>query len=117
MSTCIKWDGPTDRDGYGRMAEGELAHRHYYVRTVGPIPSGLELDHLCRNRACVNPEHLEPVTHAENMLRRSISQTHCKNGHEFTPENTYIRPGRDGRRTCRTCQRASVANYRKRKTA
>ena len=88
----------------------DFAHRVVYEILVGPIPVGLELDHLCRNRACVNPDHLEPVTTRTNLLRGyspwacRARQTHCKRGHEFTPENTYGTG--DGRRYCRTCRRA-----------
>lgn len=65
---CWNYDGRLDRDGYGRAAKG-LVHRLSYEALVGPIPEGLELDHLCQNRACYNPAHLEPVAHAENMRR------------------------------------------------
>lgn len=106
---CIIWAGPTDKDGYGKASEGRLAHRVVYVREVGPIPPGLELDHLCRVRNCVNPEHLEPVTHAENMrrmLRTNITRRkQCKNGHEYTEENTMFDTA--GYRRCRICLRAN----------
>jgi hypothetical protein len=114
-SSCWEWTGYTDSNGYGRLKLGgrisvsRATHRIAYELLVGPIAEGLELDHLCRNRRCCNPLHLEPVTHRENMRRsdgivgRKARQTHCKRGHEFTDQNTYRRP--DGCRVCRTCAR------------
>jgi len=93
-----------------------LAHRYAYEALVGPIPSGLTIDHLCRNPLCVNPSHLEPVTRKENILRgvgataMHARKTHCKNGHEFNEANTYIR--RDGNRLCRVCRNIRMGNYR-----
>lgn len=110
---CIDWAGRLNRQGYGRIG-WDLAHRRAYEQSVGPVPDGMELDHLCRNARCVNPDHLEPVTREENMRRRSEAQTHCKHGHEFTPENTYPRP-KDGRRQCRACNREAVRRYKTRK--
>lgn len=110
---CWLWTGGKNPNGYGRVFDkgaGALrqAHRLVYERLVGPIPEGLQLDHLCRVRNCVNPEHLEPVTARENTIRgdtgpgRNARKTHCMRGHEFTPENTRIRP--NGSRMCRTCR-------------
>jgi hypothetical protein len=95
------------------------AHRAAYELLVGPIPAGLTLDHLCRTTLCVNPEHLEPVTMRENALRGkgptavNARKTHCKRGHEFTPENTYVYPR--GGRECRTCSNFYKQAYVQRK--
>ena len=112
--TCWIWTAGKDRAGYGVYNGAGLgtraAHRIAYMLLVGAIPAGLELDHLCRVRACVNPAHLEPVTPRVNQLRgegfagQRARQTHCIHGHRFTPENTYITPGR-GTRQCRACRR------------
>jgi hypothetical protein len=94
----------------------QYAHRAVYEMEVGPIADGLEIDHLCRNRGCVNPAHLEPVTHKENVLRGATVpglnavKTHCLRGHEFDEENTrHI--ARNGRRVCRACMRERCREY------
>jgi hypothetical protein len=104
------WTGGKTIGGYGMFSGNasratigrDMAHRWSYEYHVGPIPEGLDIDHLCRNRACVNPEHLEPVTRAENIRRAAQVKTHCPSGHEYTEENTYIRPGTIHRK-CRAC--------------
>lgn len=114
---CRVWTAALNDSGYGVMSvhdRTQRAHRLSYESFVGPIPAGLQLDHLCRNRACIKPEHLEAVPTAENTRRgASATKTHCKNGHEYTPENTYLRPRRDsgGRRDCRTCRRDRYARF------
>lgn len=103
---CWPWTGSRDPKGYGKAKikkRSVSAHRMAYELSVGPIPDGYEIDHLCRNTSCCNPAHLEAVTPAENMRRRSIAQTHCKRGHEFTPENTYLVGKDKRRRQCRAC--------------
>ena len=122
--SCWLWTGSRNQLGYGTMRvepKRIAAHRFAYELLVGPIPEGLELDHLCRVPGCVNPDHLEPVTHRENLLRgvspsgRYARRTHCKHGHKFTPENTYPSPT-IRRRCCKTCKRAAVLRcYYKRK--
>ena len=102
------WQGHRHRAGYGMVVhQGRhwYVHRLVYVTAIGPVPDGLELDHLCRNRACANPDHLEVVTHDENM-RRSVGnnslKTHCPAGHAYTSENTHVS---QGKRSCKTCGR------------
>ncbi len=120
---CWEWTASVKPNGYGQFSvvrDGKwlksYAHRYSYELIVGPIPEGLQLDHLCRNKACVNPNHLEPVTNRENQIRGNgvgglnFRKTHCKHGHEFTPENTYIRPA--GTRECRACMRRMAAEER-----
>jgi hypothetical protein len=106
-SGCWEWDR-TDAAGYGAQFVFDkartLPHRWAYSYLRADIPEGLELDHLCRNRRCVNPWHLEPVNRRENAMRGIGSKETCVNGHPYTPENTYIRPDR-GTRMCRACGR------------
>lgn len=112
---CWVWQRKRDRDGYGHIkiyGQNKLAHRASYEAFIGPIPAGLTLDHLCKNTACVNPDHLEPVTNRENILRsdgitaRAARTTHCPAGHPYGEANTYRDPRR-GARHCRACNRAS----------
>lgn len=115
-SGCWLWTGSHSLSGYGRIPFGRstlATHRVAYEALVGVIPEGLELDHLCRNRGCCNPAHLEPVTHQENILRRTRLITHCPKGHEYTPENTKWIKGSS--RACRKCRAADQYRRRKRK--
>ena len=111
---CWVWLHSRDISGYGRFPVHQrwtAAHRIAYLHEVGPIPAGLELDHLCRNRQCVRPSHLEAVTHRENMARAvtissiNAAKTHCIHGHLFDEANTYYPPPPRGGRVCRTCVR------------
>jgi hypothetical protein len=123
---CWIWTASTDGRGYGHCSDGHgktvHAYRLAYETLVGPVPEGLELDHVrargCVGRACVNPAHLEPVTHQENVRRgdgwsgRHARATHCPAGHPYDEANTYVDPR--GKRQCRQCQRASDAAVRAR---
>lgn len=108
---CWFWEGSTNNQGYGAFAiEGKryYAHRLAYVWLRGGIPDGMVIDHLCRVRNCVNPNHLEVVDFRENVLRGvgptavNASRTHCKRGHELAGDNLYIRP--NGYRNCKSCR-------------
>lgn len=120
---CWAWLASTNEDGYGRFTLAERqrgAHRVAYEWLVGPVPKGLVIDHLCKNRACVNPAHMQPVTNRENVLRGvsanaiNAAKTHCIRGHEFTPENTYRPPKYPTIRQCRECRRLRDAARAKR---
>lgn len=110
---CWLWTAGTVR-GYG-FFQKNYAHRISYEISKGKIPDGLTLDHLCRNKLCVNPDHLEPVTASENVKRYHRSKTHCKYGHPFTEDNMYIITFNNSRR-CRKCVlRYAHESYKKRK--
>ena len=121
---CWLWIGKINIDGYGVYAD-QRAHRVSFEKFKGPVPLGLEIDHLCSVRNCVNPSHLEAVTHKENVRRgnlgavtraRQMGKTHCPQGHEYNEINTYIAPKtylqngevtRTPARHCRICKKAA----------
>lgn len=118
---CWLWTGEL-QDGYGYVKAHKTprttAHRYVYEYLVGPVPEGLQLDHLCRIRNCVNPDHLEPVTIAENVRRgqsfsaRNKRKTHCNQGHEFTDANTIKVPNG---RACKQCRELKIRKWRREK--
>jgi hypothetical protein len=114
LTPCVLHTGRVDRDGYGRVGRGATAHRTAWVAAHGPVPVGLELHHTCENPACVNADHLLPVTSKQHHALHL--STHCPHGHPFDAENTYARSDYPGRQ-CRTCKRAAMARYRKAKAA
>lgn len=111
---CWIWTGGRTGAGYGAISIGRrvaLAHRYVYEHLIGPILAQT-LDHLCRVTLCVNPDHLEPVSMSENLRRgngvtaKNARKTHCKYGHEFTPENTYTHKTKNGiGRACKMCHK------------
>lgn len=121
--TCWLWTGSTRHGGYGAIRSGTTprrwrpVHRVAYEQLVGPVPEGLVLDHLCRQRLCVRPDHLEPVTLRVNILRgtgwgaRNAAKTHCPSGHLYDTI-TY-----NGWRRCSICWKASVRRYQARRRA
>ena len=123
MSGCWIWIGARQSRGYGHLAvhgSAKLAHRWSYELQVGLIPEGLVLDHKCRNRACVNPKHLRPVTQKQNnaasdsVTSQNARKTHCSQGHELTAENIKVVVRKDGtRRKCRTCDIMQKRNSRR----
>lgn len=131
---CIIWIGRLDKDGYGAITvdgrPGSRVHRVTYEAFVGPIPNGLEIDHLCHHRdkscpsnttcvhrRCINPEHLEPVTHRTNVIRSlavDAGRATCIHGHPWTEANTFVS---QGQRRCRLCRNERARRYKAEKTA
>lgn len=129
--SCCLWLGHTSKRGYGRFRLNGVyvnAHRASYILSIGPLSDELDLDHLChtrdtacpggvtcKHRRCVNPEHLEPVTHSENSKRRGDTaslrktRTHCRNNHPLDAENVVMNQGKS---RCKTCRRTSDRKYR-----
>lgn len=106
MSDCVPWTGRLNTDGYGTLGS-HLAHRRLWEDVHGPVPDGLELDHRCGRRDCVNLDHLEAVTHAENVARGNAGRpqaerTHCPRGHPYSGDNLLVS---SGSRLCRACRR------------
>lgn len=126
-SNCWLWIGAISNTGYGNISikindirKTYLAHRYYYQQVKGIIPKGMILDHICRVRNCVNPEHLEPVTQQENVLRGDFpkiagayqrNKIKCKRGHIYSEENTRIKF--KGKYKCRECQKYNKRNLSK----
>lgn len=119
-NSCWLWAGHIRSDGYGGIwntikNQYDVAHRLVYESLVGPVPKELQLDHLCRVRHCINPEHLEPVTRKVNILRgegmgaKNARKTHCKNGHLLSGDN--LRIDVSGYRQCRKCEPAYARDY------
>lgn len=118
---CWRWLGAPQPDGYALIKiahQMRPAHKVAYEYTIGAVPDGLQLDHLCRNRGCVNPAHLEPVTARENTMRSPIAlgalnarKTHCPQGHPYDESNTVVT---SSRRTCRICNAEKQRRYRAR---
>jgi hypothetical protein len=113
---CWLWTGAIHTNGYGVIGVGsrtdntrrtEYAHRLSYMFYVAPIAEGMEIDHVCRNRVCVNPDHLRVVTHKDNIVYRYDDK--CAKGHPFTEDNTYYRKD-NGYRQCRACRRFRKQN-------
>lgn len=114
-SGCWLWYGTINADGYGFTCinnKRKSAHRVSYTVYRGPIPNGMQIDHLCRVRCCVNPDHMEVVTQQENIRRGIVGEnnrgkTHCLHGHPFDGDNLglYFKDGKMIRRRCRACNR------------
>lgn len=122
-SGCWAWLGPVNNDGYGALYSNRkthMAHRFFYEQIKGNIPKNMVLDHKCRVRSCVNPDHLEPVTLKENVRRGKrgiILQTHCKRGHELNKDTVWIAKRLSNvsgiERICKLCDRERKLKYKK----
>lgn len=115
---CWEWTGPKFKKGYAQFWDGERnlgGHRWAYEQFIGPVADGLVLDHICENKGCVNPWHLEPVTNQENLQRSKNTnhgKTHCRNGHPFSGDNLIVTKHQ---RRCRTCKNAQdLASHHRR---
>ena len=116
---CWEWQGARDQDGYGRC-RGLRAHQVAYIQTYGAIPDGKELHHTCSYRTCVNPGHLEAITHADHMRKtpgtygyKWATKMHCLKGHALTEDNLIPSDLKAGRRRCRTCDIERQRLYRR----
>lgn len=122
-ATCWIWNAYKNHDGYGRFfifGNARFARRLSFESVHGKVPAGKELDHLRKNRACVNPEHLEVVEHTTNVARGNVGYrktwSHCLYGHEFSPETTYVHP-QTGKRRCRICATEAMRHHREKQNA
>lgn len=123
-SGCWTWHGSTNGQGYGEIRieqKKHYVHRLAYEITIGEIPEGLVIDHLCGNPSCCNPEHLEPVRQGENIRRGGSREaltamqakiTRCPQGHPYDEANTYRPPAQPNHRMCRECSRARARAWR-----